>query len=91
MIRDGRSGVNKNPDSVVSQFEFLGWLRTADELQYIGQSPESGSNTSGHRWRHAEGFVNASKVIPHEIEGERMAVILRFLREGIGLPGKPAE
>ena len=43
-----------------------------------------------HRGRDAQGLANAAKVVIHEVECNRMAVIFKLFREGIREPGETA-
>lgn len=52
--------------------------------------PQEVCNASLHRWCCLDGLVNPHKVIDHEIEADRVHVVLQLLAKGIGQSGKPA-
>src|ERR1700677_1461360 len=43
-----------------------------------------------HCGSHAQRFVNPAKVVVHEMQRDRMSVVLYLLRESIGEPREPA-
>lgn len=48
-----------------------------------------GRDACVHRWRGLDGFVNLQKVVDHEVEADRMYVVLQLLAECVGEPAKP--
>ena len=50
--------------------------------QYLPYS--RGFDTSGHRRRHTERFVNTGEIVPYKIESKRVAMVLNLFGECIG-------
>ena len=75
----------------MSQFDFLLWLIPINELEHIGHIPQGVGETYSHCRGHADGLMQASEVVPHEIDRERMTMIFQLLGKGIGQPGKSSE
>jgi len=44
---------------------------------------------SFHGWRRAERLVDTGEIVVHEVQGDRMGVVLHLLAEGVGQAGEP--
>jgi hypothetical protein len=86
-----RTAVNNPQSPVVSQFEFLLGLTAIDQMQDIGHIPQRGGKSCGHRRTSPNRLMEAGEVVPHEIEGESMAMVFQLLRKRIRQSRKASE
>lgn len=50
--------------------------------------PQVGRHATLHRWRGLDGLVNLHEVVHHEVEADRVHVVLKPLAERIGQPSE---
>jgi hypothetical protein len=59
-----------------------------DHPHHVDQIPQLAGHSGSHRWGHPQALMDANEVVMHEVDRDRMSVVLDLFREGIRQPGK---
>ena len=65
-------------------------LARVDKRHDILHRPKPIRDARRHSRRHAQGLMPTNEIVEHEIERQRVAVVLDLFRERIGESGKPS-
>ena len=63
-------------------------MSAIQQAHEFSERPSMISQAGFHRWRNAQALVNLDKVVVHEMQGDRITVIIDFLAEPIRKAGE---